>query len=122
MTRPCAEEIAGALGVGRYFGKSKQLRVLLPERAFEVDHLVKELIFAFKKYGQFEYLAKVVVAVFDDDAVMQIYYDVLNSENALLETLLSTFKTILSKRCMTKLQSDLAQPSRNPLAEAMKCR
>ena len=122
MARACSEEIAVALGIGRHFGKTKQLRVLLPERAFELHHLVKELIYAFKKYGDFTYLAKVIVCVFDDVAVMQIYYDVINSgSEPLLELLINTFQTILSKRSMSELQRDLCRSSRNPLAEALKC-
>lgn len=123
MARPCSEEMATALGIGRHFERPKHLRVLSPERAFEAHHLVQELMYAFQKYGNYEYLAKVLVAVFDERAVMQIYYDVLNSGvEPLFELLMETFRTILSKRAMTELRRDLERPSRNPLAEALKCR
>jgi hypothetical protein len=124
MARPCSKEVAVALGIGQHFHvKSDQLRVLLPERAFEVQHLVHELIYAFKRYGHLAYLAKVIVAVFDDVAVMQIYYDVLSGgKQPLFDVLMATFRTILSARRMIQLRQDLDRPSRNPLAEALKCR
>ena len=122
MTRQDMEFYATAMGLGRLFKRGTELRVLRPEAAFHMDRSIESLAEVLQPYGDFHELAQVLVAVFDDVSILQIYYDVRNySGNAPISTILfDSFGTILSKRSMAKLKRDLAGPSRSPLAECMK--
>lgn len=112
---------AACLGIGDLYSP-EPLMVLLPKRAFYLDGLVQDLVHAFRRYGHFEKLARIIVSTFADSSVLQIYYDVNNYTGrlGLKNLLVSIFKTFLSKRSMVKLRRYLTKPSRNPLAEAMK--
>ena len=112
---------AVSLGIGALY-PLEPLRVLLPKRAFYLDGRVQDLTHAFQRYGRLERLARILVCEFEDHALLQIYYDVLNYRGrmGLKNLLLSIFRTILSKSAMDKLKRDLHAPSKNPLAEAMK--
>jgi len=121
MARGNVGECAVALGIGHLYNPVP-LTVFLPGRAFYLDGCVEDLMFAFKKYGKFEKLAKIIVCTFADTSILQIYHDVLNYTGrlGLKNLLVSIFKTFLSKRSMVKLRRYLTKPSKNPLAEAMK--
>ena len=122
MTRHDIDNYAIALGIGRLFKRNNELRVFTPEEAFHMDKCVKDMADVLRPYGRLDELAKVLVTVFDDASLLQIYYDVRNDsgKSTLLTTLLESFSTLLSKRSMTKLKRDLSGPSRSPLAECMK--
>jgi hypothetical protein len=120
MARSDIDCYATALGVGRLFTQG-QLRVLTPEEAFHADKCVKNMADALRPHGRLDELAKVLVALFDDASLLQIYYDVRShSSNKISKILLDSFEKILSKRSMTKLRRDLSGASRSPLAECMK--
>ena len=112
---------AASLGIGDLY-LPEPLMVLLPKRAFYLDGRVQDLVHAFRRYGHFEKLARIIVSTFADTSVLQIYHDVLSYTGrlGLKNLLVSIFKTFLSKRSMVKLRRYLVKPSKNPLAEAMK--
>jgi hypothetical protein len=120
MARQDIDSYATALGIGKLFTQG-QLRVLTPEEAFHVDKCVKHMADALRPHGHLDELAKVLVAVFDDASLLQIYYDIRShSSNKISKILLDSFGTILSKRSMAKLKRDLSAASSSPLAECMK--
>ena len=121
MARRDVGDHAVALGIGALF-QPEPLRVFLPERAFYLDGCVQDLMHAFERYGKCRRLAQIIVSMFADASILQIYYDVLHYKGrmGLKNLLLASFKTFLSKRSMTRLKRYLAKPSKNVLAEAMK--
>jgi hypothetical protein len=122
MTRQHIDAYAVALGIGRLFKRNSDLRVFPPEEAFHLHKCVEHMSDALRPHGHLDELAKVLVALFDDASLLQIYYDVRGhtGKTPLLTTLLETFSTLLSKRSMTKFRRDLSYPSRSPLAECIK--